>query len=62
MKLKFIEDFDSNRLKKGYEVEADKIKYSPRFAGYFAVRVVSVWKRPKWIAIAWFVSIPTERQ
>lgn len=57
MKLKFISNFDNVKLKKGYEVEVDKIKFDLDFVGGFAVRVISVWKRPRWLAISWFVDV-----
>lgn len=54
MKMKFVEDFDEKR-KKGFEVEVDQIKYDPGSTGMYSVRVVSEWKRPQWMAIAWFI-------
>jgi hypothetical protein len=60
MKMKFRKDFDKLR-KKGYEVEVDKIKFTPFFAGYFAVRVVREWKTPRYVAITWFVEVPHDR-
>lgn len=60
MKMKFRKDYDKNR-KKGYEVEVDKIKFTPDYAGYFAVRVVNEWKTPRYVAISWFVEVPRER-
>ena len=54
MKMKFVEDFD-DKHKKGFEVEVDKIRYDPAVTGLYAVRVISIWKKPTWLAIAWFV-------
>ena len=54
MKMKFIEELDEKRIK-GYEVEVDKIKYDPVVTGLYAVRVISEWKKPTWLAIAWFI-------
>lgn len=59
MKLKLRKDFD-RFLKKGTEVEVDKIKFSSKYAGHFGVRVVSEWKKPRYLAITWFVEVPRE--
>jgi len=54
MKLKFASQFDSKRGK-GYEVEADQMERDASYNGGYRVRVVSEWKRPRWIAISWFM-------
>lgn len=56
MKLKI--NGSLGKLKKGDEVEIDKIKFAPDNAGAFALRVVGVWKKPVWVSIAWFIDIP----
>lgn len=57
MKLKFIARFD-DKHGKGTEVEVDKIAFDPSYRGNFKVRVVGKWKRPKYLAITWFVNVP----
>lgn len=54
MRFKFVSQFDSKRGE-GYEVEADHIELDPSYGGGYRVRVISEWKRPRWIAISWFV-------
>lgn len=59
MKMKLIADFDGKR-KQGHEMEIDQIRYSTKYAGNFAVRIVGEWLRPRWVAITWFVETSDE--
>lgn len=56
MKLKFARDGYGGKFVRGYEVEADRIKYDRKYSPFaIAVRVVSEWKRPQWVSLGWFV-------
>ena len=59
MRMKLLEDYDDKR-RKGYEMEIDKIRYSPNCVGNFAVRVVGEWSEPTYMAITWFVRVPDD--
>lgn len=55
MKLIVVAHFDySPKMKVGQEVEVDKIKKWDSSSG-FVVRVVSIWKEPKWFDLYWFI-------
>ena len=54
MKLTFIYDF-STRIKKGTEVEIDKIKYKKECSSGIMVRVVGLWKKPTWFDLGYFM-------
>ena len=54
MKLKVCGKFDYGpRFKVGDIVEIDGIKASSASGG-FSVRVVGVWKNPRWFSVMWF--------
>lgn len=53
MKLKFSKDF-SSRIKSGTVVEVDKMVYARDSRSGLLVRVVGIWKTPKWLDIGWF--------
>jgi len=55
MKIKVVGPFDySQRMKAGQIVEVDAIRKSDVVGGY-SLRVIGIWKRPRWFSIAWFV-------
>ena len=48
----------SNKYPKGTVVVIDKIRYSKKYAHKYAVRVVNLWKNPRWFDIGWVVESP----
>jgi hypothetical protein len=53
MKLTLAHDC-SPRLKKGQEVEVDRMLYAKYSETGLLVRVIGVWKKPAWLDIGWF--------
>ena len=61
MKLKVVSPYDySPRMKVGQIVVVDKIRKDKQYEGGYAVRVIKLWKEPKWFAIGWFIEDETE--
>jgi len=57
MKLIMNMDFGI-KLKAGDVVEVDAIQFDPSNLGAFKLRVVGVWKKPRWFSICWFMELP----
>lgn len=56
MKLKIIGNSDYNRnFRMGQGVEVDKIEYDKLFDSGYKVRVINIWKKPRWFDLGWFV-------
>lgn len=64
MELTFIRYFGETGMKgltkitKGTKVTVDKIAFDPQFASGVKVRVVSLWKKPTYLDLGWFVKNP----
>ena len=53
---KKLRDYFSEKYPAGTIVEIDDIRKDSGYASGYKVRVINLWKRPKWIALSWVVN------
>lgn len=54
MKLKFLKYY-SDEVKKGHVAIIDRILFDKEYIGGVKVRVINIWKKPRYLTLAWFV-------
>lgn len=56
MELKFLKNF-SDIAKKGQTAIVDKIRFDPYYRSGVKVRVINIWKSPKYLDLGWFIKV-----
>jgi len=61
MKLKILPNLELNKnFAGGQVVEVDKIGYDKSFSSGIKVRVIGVWRTPRWFDLGWFIKLPLD--